>query len=59
MRGVLPGPSPSLTLLPVYDRLDVTVTSTIAWFHPNHDMVSRLIYRLPTLRRALHNIRPP
>ena len=40
------GPPPSLTLLPIYDGLDVTVTSNITWFHPYHDMVSDRIYRL-------------
>ena len=37
---------PSLTFWPIYDGLDVNVTATIAWFHPNHDMVARRIYRL-------------
>ena len=45
MRGVLPEPSQSLTLAPIYDGLDMTVTSTVTWFHPNHYMVSCRIYR--------------
>ena len=47
MRGVLLVPSSSPTLPPVYDGLDVSVTSNIMWFHLNHDMISRRIYKLP------------
>ena len=46
MRSVLLVPSSSPTLPPIYDGLDVSVTSTITWFHLNHDMVSRRIYKL-------------
>ena len=28
------------------DGLDVNVTSNVTWFHLNHDMVSRRIYKL-------------
>ena len=41
--GVLPGPSSSCTLSPIYDFFGMTVTSTIIGFHPNHDMVSHQI----------------
>ena len=41
MRGVLLITSTSPTLSPIYDGLDVNVTSNITWFHLNHDMVSR------------------
>ena len=44
MRGFLSGPSPSPTLSPIYDGLDVSATSTITSFHSNHDMVSCRIY---------------
>ena len=55
MRGVLPDPSPSLTVSPICDGLDVTVTSIngLSWFHPNHDMVSRRIYRLSIYGEAV------
>ena len=46
MRGVLLVPSSSPALPPIYDGLDVSVTSNITWFHLNHDMVSRRIYEL-------------
>ena len=47
MRGVLLVPSSSPTLLPpIYDGLDVLVTSNITWFHLDHGMVSRRIYKL-------------
>ena len=46
MRGVLLVPSSSPTLPPIYDGLDVNVTSNVTWFHVNHDMVSRRIYKL-------------
>ena len=46
MWGVLLVPSSSLTLWPIYDDLDVNVTSSVMWFHLNHDMVSRRIYKL-------------
>ena len=46
MWGVLPVPSSSPTLSPIYDGLDVNVTSNVTWFHLNHDMVSRRIYKL-------------
>ena len=39
-------PSSSPTLSPIYDGLDVNVTSNVTWFHLNHDMVSRRIYKL-------------
>ena len=41
----LSGPS-SLTFLSIYDGLDVSVTSSIIWFRPNHDIVPRLICTL-------------
>ena len=43
---VLPGPSPSLIVLPIYIGVNVNVTYTITWFLPNHDMVSRRICTL-------------
>ena len=46
MSGVLLVPSSSPTLWLIYDGLDVSVTSNITWFHLNHDMVSRRIYKL-------------
>ena len=48
MWGVLlvPSSSPSSTLSPIYDGLDVNVTYNVTWFHLNHDMVSRRIYKL-------------
>ena len=46
MRGVLLVPSSSPTLSPIFDGLDVSVTSNITRFHLNHDMVSRRIYKL-------------
>ena len=46
MWRVLLVPSSSPTLLPIYDGLDVNVTSNVTWFHLNHDMVSRRIYKL-------------
>ena len=46
MSGVLLVPSLSPTLPPIYDGLDVNVTSNVTWFHLNHDMVSRRIYKL-------------
>ena len=54
MRGVLLVPSPSPTLPPIYDGLDVDVASKVTWFHLNHDMASRRIYKAILLRRALH-----
>ena len=57
MRGVLLVLSSSPTLPPICDGLDVSVTSNITWFHLNHDMVSRRIYKLSFyIRRALHYI---
>ena len=47
IRGVLLVPSSSPPLPPTYDGLDMSVTSNITWFHLNHDMVSRRIYKLP------------
>ena len=46
MWGVLLVPSSSPTLSPIYDGLDVNVTSNVTWFHLNHEMVSRRIYKL-------------
>ena len=46
MRRVLLVPSSSPTLSPIYDALDVSLTSIITWFLLNHDMVSRRIYKL-------------
>ena len=47
MWGVLLVPSSSSpTLSPVYDGLDVNVTSNFTWFYLNHDMVSRQVYKL-------------
>ena len=46
MRGVLLVPSSPPTLPPIYDDLDVSVTSSITWFHLNHDMLSCRIYKL-------------
>ena len=46
MRGVLLVLSSSPTLWPIYDGLDVNVTSTVTWFHLNHDVVSRRVYKL-------------
>ena len=47
MWGVLLVPSSSPTLLwPMYDGVDVNVTSNVTWFHLNHDMVPRRIYKL-------------
>ena len=46
MWGVLLVPSSSPTLSPIYDGLDVNVTSNVTWFHLNHGMVSRQIYKL-------------
>ena len=46
MWDVLLVPSSSPTLSPVYDGLDVSVTYNVTWFHLNHDMVSRRIYKL-------------
>ena len=46
MRGVLLVPSSSPALPPIYDGLDVNVTSNITWFHLNHDMVLCRIYEL-------------
>ena len=50
-RGVVLVPSSSPTSPPIYDGLDVSVTSNITCFHLNHDMVShdmvsRRIYEL-------------
>ena len=39
MWGVLLVPSSSPTFSPIYDGLDVNVTSNVTWFHLNHDMV--------------------
>ena len=44
MRGIMLVPSSSPTLSPMYDGLDVNVTSDVTWFHLNHDMLSRRIY---------------
>ena len=38
MWGVLLVPSSSPTLSPIYDGLDVNVTSNVMWFHLNHDV---------------------
>ena len=46
MRGVLLVPSSSPTLSPIYEGLDVSVTSNITRFHLNDGMVSRRIYIL-------------
>ena len=46
MWGVLLVPSSSPTLWPIYDGLGLKVTFTVTWFHLNHDMVSRRIYKL-------------
>ena len=46
MWGVLLIPSSSPTLSPIYDGLEVKVTSNVTWFHLNHNMVSRRIYKL-------------
>ena len=46
MRGVLLVLSSSLTLSPIYDGLDVRVTSNVTWFHLKNDMNSRRIYKL-------------
>ena len=46
MWGVLLVPSSSPTLSPISDGLNVNVTSNVTWFHLNHDMVSRRIYKL-------------
>ena len=50
MWGVLLVPSSSPTLWPIYDGLDVSVTSTFKWFHLNHDMVLRRIYKLQDIQ---------
>ena len=46
MWGVLLVPSSLPTFWPIYDGVDVNVTSNVTWFHLNHDMVSRRIYKL-------------
>ena len=46
MWGVLLVPSSSPTLSPIFNGLDVNVTSNVTWFHLNHIMVSRRIYKL-------------
>ena len=46
MRGVLLSPASSPTLPPIYDGLDMSVTSNVTSIHFNHDMVSRRIYKL-------------
>ena len=46
MWGVLLVPSSSPTLWPIYDGLVVNVTSNVTWFHLNHGMISRRIYKL-------------
>ena len=46
MRGALLVPSSSPTLPPIYDGVDVNVTSNVTLFHLNHDMVPRRIYKL-------------
>ena len=46
MWGVLLVSSSSPTLSPVYEGLDVNMTSHVTWFHLNHDTVSRRIYKL-------------
>ena len=43
--GALLVPSSSPTLWPMYDGLDVNMTSSVTWFHLKHDMVSRRIYK--------------
>ena len=44
---------------PMYDGVDVNVTSNVTWFHLDHDMVSRRIYKLSFyVRRALHYTYP-
>ena len=48
-RGVLPGPSPTLTFSPIYGGLDVAVTYRITWFRPNYDTV---LIRLIALQPA-------
>ena len=53
MWDVLLVPSSSPTLSPIYDGVDVNVTSNVTWFHLNHDMASRRIYKAILLRRAL------
>ena len=49
-RGVLLVPPSSPILSPIYDGLDVSLTSNITWFHLKHGMVSRRIYKLPFYR---------
>ena len=44
--GVVLVPLSSPTSSPINDGLDVNVASNITWFHLNHDMVSRRIYKL-------------
>ena len=46
MWGVLLVPSSSPTLWLINDGLDVNVVSNVTWFHLNHDMVPRRIYKL-------------
>ena len=46
MWSVLLVPSSSPTLWLINDGLDVNVVSNVTWFHLNHDMVSRGIYKL-------------
>ena len=53
MRGLLLVPSSSPTLSPIYDGLDVSVTSNITWFRLNHDIVSRGIYKLSYEGRSI------
>ena len=57
MRGVLLVPSSSPTFPPIYDGVGVNVTSNITWFHLNHDMVPRRIYKLSFHGGALHYMR--
>ena len=46
MWGVLLVPSSSPTLSPIYDGVDVNVTSNVTWFHLDHGMVSRRNLRI-------------
>ena len=51
MWGVLLVPSSAPTLWRMYDVVDVIVTSSVTWFHLNHDMFSRRIYKLSSYGR--------
>ena len=57
MWGVLLVLSSSPTLSPIYDGLDVNVTSNVTCFHLNHDIVSRRIYKLSFFYEG-HSITP-